>query len=926
MSEKMGLTKQYLRYVSSGNMNLIASSQCNVIFVRLEKEEGRFVAAGACEHINIWDLKINEKVQVLIGEKAVVTRLVASPDKQHIAAGYNDGIIKIYDLASGENISSFSGHSSEITTLSYDRSGHRLASGSMDTDIIVWDVIADKGICRLKGHKGVVTEVVFVSRQNILISSSKDHLIKFWDLDTEHNFRTLLGHRSEVWGLALLKYDEYLITGSNDNEIRIWKLSYVDTETSEDNVNIGTLSINEDEKITNTQKHPLRCKHIGSLLRNCSGRVVSLQVDPAKTIIACYGVNNTVEFFHILEENEAQKNMVKRQKKEKKNKAEYINDVDNQVSDEPAVRDMFKRLSPIKVSHKIKGLDLVVGKGGELRVCVGIYNNSIDLYSLLMETKEEATCLRSIKIFGHRTNVQVVCFSSDSLAFITASSDSIKLWNRPSLTCIRTIECQNALTAVFAPGDRYFIVGLKDGSMVIIDGCSGEILESIPAHAKELRSITLFPDLEGVASGGADKNVHFWTFIICPDFNSKTNVGNLSLKHKGTLKLEEGVLCVRISPNYRYVAVSLMDCTVKIFLMNTFKFFISLYSHSQPVTCMDISSDSTLIATGSSDRTIKIWGLDYGDCHKSILAHDGSVTGLLFIPKTHYIFSCGKDGKIKQWDADIYQKIVTLQGHAGEAWNCAISPNGVYVVSCGSDKVIRLYEKTAEPLVLQDEAEEERERAENELMTGETSAVQGQKTQLLPSKKTVNSEKAAELILECLEVTQLYSEELLKFKNSDTVVELPPFMQAYDCKTREDCFLEILKCVKASDLEEALLLLPFSSACEILQMIPRLLKNNFHTELLTRLTICLIEAHHGPILSNQNLLRTLEEIKPLIFKKISTLRDIVGYNLHCMLYIKDNLEKEEGMQFFKDATQKREKRNKIRKNKQKALKRAIMSL
>lgn len=53
-----------------------------------------------------------------------------------------------------------------------------------------------------------------------------------------------------------------------------------------------------------------------------------------------------------------------------------------------------------------------------------------------------------------------------------------------------------------------------------------------------------------------------------------------------------------------------------------------------------------------------------------------------------------------------------------------------------------MYEKTREPLVLQDVAEEEREQQENELITGESTAVLGQKQQALPSKKTVSSEKA----------------------------------------------------------------------------------------------------------------------------------------------------------------------------------------
>jgi len=51
------------------------------------------------------------------------------------------------------------------------------------------------------------------------------------------------------------------------------------------------------------------------------------------------------------------------------------------------------------------------------------------------------------------------------------------------------------LTVTFVPGDRHLIVGLKDGKMLIIDIASGDILEEVAAHSKELWSVTLLPDL-----------------------------------------------------------------------------------------------------------------------------------------------------------------------------------------------------------------------------------------------------------------------------------------------------------------------------------------------------------------------------------------------------------------------------------------------
>lgn len=104
------------------------------------------------------------------------------------------------------------------------------------------------------------------------------------------------------------------------------------------------------------------------------------------------------------------------------------------------LKDEVKRLSPIKLNSKAKSFHLVLGNGGELRIVVNLANNSLDLYALSIKVKDgQPVCLRSIANQGHRTEVRAVAFSSDNLAIVSGSAESVKLWNRPTQSCLRTI-------------------------------------------------------------------------------------------------------------------------------------------------------------------------------------------------------------------------------------------------------------------------------------------------------------------------------------------------------------------------------------------------------------------------------------------------------------------------------------------------------
>ncbi|KAI8435791.1 hypothetical protein MSG28_004019 [Choristoneura fumiferana] len=894
----MGLTKQYLRYAPSGTFNIIASADCNSTHVSLNGVSGRYIAVGACEHVIIWDMRLGEKAQVLPGENVVVSQIAASPTGNHMAVGYVDGNISVFELTNNE----------------------------VDTEVILWDVVSETGIARFSGHKGVITSVLFINGKNCVISSSKDTFVKFWDIETKHCFKTLGGHQMEVWSAILMKEERYLVTGSMDQELRVWRLHWTGDVKEEDKLarHLEIVKLEETDNLEDSSV--LQCHQVGTLMRGGKGRVVGLTSDLGQSILGCYGNDSLLEIFAFCTDEETKQRMSKRIKKQRKKlaKLKETGEVDADAAEIPellTLSDEVRRVTSIKLESKIKSNTLLLGVSGELRVGVTLNNNTVELHSLRLNEENTVKCLKQITQPGHQKEPRCVAISSDNLAVLSASADSVKLWNRPNQTCLRTIPMLGGrpTSLTFLPGDRHAAAGCTDGGLLILDVGAGVVLERVPAHSGDVAALTMTPDSRGCVSGGADKTVKFWQFELIPDPTGESKAKVLSLLHTRTLELEEPVTALKISPNHKFIAVALLDSTVKIFFVDTFKFYLSLYGHKLPVHCLDISYDSNIIATGSSDRNVKLWGMDFGDCHKSIFAHNDSVTALQFVPSTHYFFTASKDGKVKQWDADTYDNIITLQGHAGECHSLAVGAGGLHVASCGSERALRLYTRTDEPLVLGDTTEQE-----EGLATGEQHApVPGLPGLVMPTKKTIGAEKAADSITECLQICVEYKKEREEARGQP--VAPPLLMAAYNCSSEEDFLLETLRRIRASDLEEALLLLPFSTACEIVRMLPSLLERGSNTELLCRLAVFLLKVHHAPLTAHKALLKPLIQIQAKAGVRLAEIRDTVGYNVHAFQWMRREAEAADAEQLFREAGDARRAKDRRRRTRH-AVKRPIVTV
>lgn len=871
----MVLTHQYLRYAHHSVWGIIASPTSNILLLK-----NNVIVCPALEKVIVWDARKNVKLNEMSEGTSTVTSL-ATHDEKTIAVGYEDGTVRIFGIDSALSNVVLSGHTSSVTTLKYDNTGTRLSSGSLDTNVIVWDVVSQSGLYRLKGHKGPINDCIFLQNSNVLITSSKDTYIKLWCLDSQHCFETLTNGRDEVWSITVCSGETRLIAGSNTAELRVWSLDQG-----------GELGKRKSgEKV-------VQCELLGALVRKSKDRVNCLTV--VENVVFCQNNDSTIELFKVKTEEEQEK-LLKRKRKKLKNSV-------NQDEATLHLDEEIMYMKTIKCSNKLRSLScrpLKKAKGG-IKICCLFNNNKVQNYNLTPELEHQPST--SLDLLGHRSDVRAVRFTSDSSRVLTVSDGLTKLWSCKTQHCITTVECGNGMCAVMAPGDQYAVVGTKKGEVQLLDLVSGVLVSSVAAHGGCIWDIAMRHDTRGFATGSADKLVKFWDFVLVEGgVGEKSRIG---VTHVKSLQMTEDVLSVCYSKNNKLLAVSLLDCTVKVFFTDTLKFFISLYGHKLPVTSMDISSDSTLIITGSADKNIKIWGLDFGDCHKSIFAHDEAVMKVVFVPKTHLFFSVGKDRKLKQWDADNFEHIQTLEGHHKEVWCVDISGSGDFVATSSHDKSIRIWERTDEPLVLEDERETARElQYEQSLVASQDTTIPGENAENeaeSAGKKSMETVRAAERIMEAIEVyredtakQQEYEEALLVDKTA------PPPDQHIILSSLNvsgsDYVLDVIKKVRPSELEESLLVLPFHYICDILILLNEWLLNKKSVELCCKCTFFLLRVHHNQIVANKVLVNVIESLNKTTRQVVKEVKDVIGFNLAALKFLQLD-QQDTNESFFKDFT------------------------
>lgn len=927
---------------------------------------------------------------VAVGARAGAAR--SSTARSACAAGYSDGTVRLWDLTKDEMVVALTGHRKGVSAVCFDGDGARLASGGRDTDVVVWDLVAEAGLFRLRGHKDEVTAIRFLrtkhdagpaggGRAEHLITASKDTFLKVWDLATQHCVQTIVGHRAEVWSIDVSPAGDRVVSGSSDRMLRLWRVKGAadgEVDGGDDDDAEPAAAAAAAAGAGGAEAPPVPgvdlsvLEPMGSVARVATDRVATVAFRHDGALVACQSVGKALEVWRVRSEKEAKKRLARRQKrlreKAEKRRAEAAASggskpdatgawADDAGEDEDGVSAASKRLiasdeleavAVVRSTHKMRSFSFLpsrsAGDDGEApaaRVLVSLQNNMLETYEVDVASGSAAAPVAgkrgtTLALPGHRSAVRACALSSDDRLLLTTSKGQAKVWNAASRRCVRTMDSGFGLCCAFCPGDRFAVVGNKDGSLQLFDIASGDCLEQHDeAHDGALWSLAVRPDGRGMMTGGADKTVKFYDFDVAP-LNEDEPEGpkRLALVHTRTLKMTDDVLSVTYSHTRRadklLVAVALLDNTVKVFFEDSLKFFLSLYGHRLPAMSIDISSDDALLISASADKNVKVWGMDFGDCHKSIFAHDDSVMAVRFVPKTHYFFSAGKDRTIKYWDADRFEQILELDGHKGEVWCLAVTSSGDALLSGSHDRSIRVWARTEEPVFLEEERERRQEEMfESELRDPDRAAedVTAGGGELVESgragRRNEASVRAADRLLEALGLAEgevAAWTEYLEDRNSAlssltpaqraerTQAELAAARGEGDAvppvvpqptrnvmllgKTPAMFVLQTLRQIKPSDMEEALLLLPFPGAVQLLSFLNLYLERGIGVELCAKATLFLVKVHRNQLSSSADpkIGGLMLALQRNLHGRLAEHRDRIGFNLAGLQFVLEAAE------------------------------------
>ncbi|CCM01811.1 uncharacterized protein FIBRA_03879 [Fibroporia radiculosa] len=347
---------------------------------------------------------------------------------------------------------------------------------------------------------------------------------------------------------------------------------------------------------------------------------------------------------------------------------------------------------------------------------------------------------------GDERPISQVRFSPNSQILATGSwSGSVKMWNVPNCTPIRTLRGHSDRVggvawhpeATLSQSEETvnLVSGAADMCVHLWSLNSETPLSVMKGHVDRICRVAFHPSGDYVASASFDTTWRLWDVATAKE-----------------LQLQEGhskeVYAIECQEDGALVASGGLDAIGRVWDLRTGRTAMVLDGHVQGIFSIAFSPNGYQIATGSGDDTVRIWDMRSLKALYTIPAHLSNVADVRFFrgrdlpynlitdkdivmngtdeqseteiseaqeaeERTYraglYLVSAGYDGLVKLWSADDWQLLRTLPTDGGKVMSVDLSNNGKYLASGTYNRNFQMFTPDDAPAYIMAEELQERQ-------------------------------------------------------------------------------------------------------------------------------------------------------------------------------------------------------------------------
>ncbi|KAH9588991.1 WD40 repeat [Trypanosoma melophagium] len=245
-------------------------------------------------------------------------------------------------------------------------------------------------------------------------------------------------------------------------------------------------------------------------------------------------------------------------------------------------------------------------------------------------------------------------------------SGLINLWNLETQVLLKSFDTGTGLPVRcvrFIPRIQSFVCGTDDMMLRIFNYNTMEKTKTFQAHDDYIRGIAVHEHLPIVLTCSDDMMIRQW------DWSKNWALVNT---HEGHLHY---VMAITFNPkDPSTFATASLDCTVKVWSINSPVPNFQLEGHEDGVNCVDYypGGDKPYLLSGADDQTVRLWDYQTRACLQVFTHHTANVTAVLFHPSQPLLFTLAEDMEMKIIASDTQRLLLSVDhSRMNRGWSMA---------------------------------------------------------------------------------------------------------------------------------------------------------------------------------------------------------------------------------------------------------------